>query len=241
VLDTRPGPEQVGYTGEKPTAGQTVDLQIGGVAGVPANGVSAVVFNVTATDATAPGFVTVWPTGQALPTASSLNLGAVGATAPNQVTVPIGTGGKVSFFTQSGTHLLADLAGYYTVSSGFTPLTPARILDTRPGPGQIAYTGDKPGAGATVSVAVAGHGGVPSTGVGSVVLNVTATEATGPGFVTVWPGQTARPNSSVLNLTAVGDTRPNAVLVPLGTDGSVNLFTQSGTHLVVDVAGWFPG
>ena len=241
VLDTRPGPEQVGYTGEKPTAGQTVDLQIGGVAGVPANGVSAVVFNVTATDATAPGFVTVWPTGQALPTASSLNLGAVGATAPNQVTVPIGTGGKVSFFTQSGTHLLADLAGYYTVSSGFTPLTPARILDTRPGPGQIGYTGDKPGAGATVSVAVAGHGGVPSTGAGSVVLNVTATEATGPGFVTVWPGQTARPNSSVLNLTAVGDTRPNAVLVPLGTDGAVNLFTQSGTHLVVDVAGWFPG
>ena len=87
---------------------------------------------------------------------------------------------------------------------------------------------------------VAGRGGVPLTGAGSVVLNVTATEASGPGFITVWPGSTDRPNSSVLNLTYVGQTRPNAVLVPIGADGTVNLFTQSGTHLVVDVAGWFP-
>jgi hypothetical protein len=155
--------------------------------------------------------------------------------------VPIGAGGKVSFYTLSGTHLIADLAGYYTESTGFTPLSPARILDTRPGPDQNGYTGDKPGAGATVSLVVAGRGGVPATGAGAVVLNVTATEASAPGFITVWPGQTDRPNSSVLNLTYAGETRPNAVLVPIGADGTVNLYTLSGTHLVVDVAGWFPG
>ena len=43
-------------------------------------------------------------------------------------------------------HLLADVAGYFTAGGGFTPLSPDRILDTR-APG-IGYTGAKPGAGA---------------------------------------------------------------------------------------------
>ena len=57
-------------------------------------------------------------------------LEGAGATAPNQVTVPLGAGGKVSFYTLSGTHLIADLAGYYTESTGFTPLTPAATISS---------------------------------------------------------------------------------------------------------------
>ncbi len=240
IMDTRPGATQLGYTGVKPAAGATIDLQISGNGGVPTTGVAAVTLNVTATEATAPGFVTVWPSAQTRPLASSLNLDAVGATAPNQVTVPIGSNGKISIFTQSGTHVIVDLVGYYTISTGFSPLTPARLMDTRPGPTQLGYSGNKPTAGQTVSVAVTGHGGVPTAGVGSVLLNVTATEATAPGYVSAWPGKTTQPNASILNLTYTGQTRPNAVLVPVGSDGTVNLFTQSGTHLIVDVNGWFP-
>jgi hypothetical protein len=44
--------------------------------------------------------------------------------------------------------------------------------------------------------------------------------------------------TSVLNLSAAGQTRANAVFAPVGADGTVALYSQSGTDLVVDVTGW---
>src|ERR1700709_1659637 len=61
------------------------------------------------------------------------------------------------------------------------PLTPARLLDTRSGDG-----GTKLAARATLTLAVAGHGGVPSDGVAAVVLNGTALRSTAGGSVTAW-------------------------------------------------------
>jgi hypothetical protein len=46
-------------------------------------------------------------------TASNLNLTA-GGTTPNLVVAKIGVGGLVCLFTQTGTHLIADINGYYT-------------------------------------------------------------------------------------------------------------------------------
>ena len=46
------------------------------------------------------------------PLASTLNLRA-GDTRANAAILPIGSGGKISYFTQSGTNLLADIAGFY--------------------------------------------------------------------------------------------------------------------------------
>jgi hypothetical protein len=112
VLETRVSEGQRGYSGAKPVAGQTVELVVAGVGGVPA-GARAVVLNVTGVEASGAGFVTVWPCGSARPTASNLNLDR-GETAPNLVVAPVGVGGKVCVFTQSGAHLLADLSGYFT-------------------------------------------------------------------------------------------------------------------------------
>ncbi len=236
LLDTR----QASYGVPKPAAGSTTTLKVAGTAGVPTSGVSAVTLNVTGTDATAAGFVTVWPSLAPRPNASSLNLDA-GGTAPNQVTIPLGTDGSIAMFSEMGTHLIVDIVGYYNATSGFTSLVPTRVMDTRPAPNQLGYTGDKPAAGATVPVKIAGVGGVPATGAGAVILNITATDATAPGFVSAWPVGTPQPNASVLNLSFTGQTRPNAVVLPLGADGSINLFTEAGTHLIVDVTGWFPG
>ena len=97
----------------------------------------------------------------------------------------------MSLFSQSGTDLIADVAGYYelvaaTTSAGrYTPLPPIRILDTRisvgtPGTNSVA-------ADSKIDLVVAGRGGVPATGVSTFVLNVTAAEALGVGYVTVWP------------------------------------------------------
>ena len=78
---------------------------------VPATA-SAVVLNITGVDATEAGYVTVWPCGQDMPTSSSLNLLA-GETRPNLVVSQVGAGGEVCIFTERGTHLLADLAGWF--------------------------------------------------------------------------------------------------------------------------------
>jgi len=59
------------------------------------------------------GFVTAYPAGSPLPLASNLNLEGPGQTLPNHVTVPLGTGGAFTLYTQSGSHLIADLTGYY--------------------------------------------------------------------------------------------------------------------------------
>lgn len=238
VLDTR-ADSRVGYNGDKPASGATVDVQLGSAQGLPASGVAAVVLNVTATEADGPGFVTVWPTGNARPWASSLNAVA-GGTISNQVTVAPGAGGKVSIFVQYGMHVVVDFFGYYKAGQGFASAVPARILDTRPGPGQQDYSGAKPVAGQTVSLKVAGVGPVPAS-VKAVILNLTGTEAAAPGFVSAWPGGQPRPLTSVLNLTTSGQTRSNAVYVPVGADGTIQLFTQSGTHLVADVNGWLTG
>ena len=77
----------------------------------------------------------------------------------------------------------------------FTGLTPARLMDTRPGtPPSTATSGppDRSPGASRPTCTVAGRGGVPATGVGAVALNVTATNPTANGYLTVWPtGATA--------------------------------------------------
>jgi hypothetical protein len=243
LLDTRSdasatGP--IGYSGAKPGQGGVVTLGVRGQAGIPADA-TAVVLNVTATDATDAGFVTVWPTGQPRPTASSLNVERAGQTIPNQVIVPIGADGTVSLFTQRGTDFVVDASGWFGAGS-YQPITPTRVLDTRPAAapsGPLGYSGAKPGQGGIVVVRLPGVAGIPAAAK-TAVVNVTATEATAPGFVTVWPSDQARPNASNLNLEQPGQTIANAVVVGLSPDGEFSLFTQRGTHLVVDVVGWSP-
>lgn len=241
LLDTRVAGD---ITGGHPVApGGQVDLQVTGIGGVPATNVAAVVLNVTAAAALAPGFVTVWPTMQPRPQASNLNVTAVKQNIANLVTVRLGAGGQVSLFSQSGTDLVVDIAGYYepvgtsSRAGRYTPLSPTRILDTRISLG-VPGTTPVP-AGTKIDLAVAGHGGVPATGAAAVVLNVTAAESLGAGFVTAWPAGNPRPNASTLNVTFAGQNIANLVIVPLGANGAVSLYTQAGTHLIADVAGWF--
>lgn len=109
---------------------------------------------------------------------------------------------------------------------------PARLLDTRSGLGAPA------GATRQVTLAVAGRGGIPATGAAAVAVNVTVTAPAGGGFVTAYPGGTARPTASNVNY-ARGQTVANLVVVPVGADGTVVLYSSAPAHLVADVAGWF--
>lgn len=245
VLDTRPA-SAVSYTGAKPAARAQVNVTLAGQFGVPADAV-AVALNVTATEATLPGYVQVFPTNRAIAGGSSnLNASATGQTIANSVIVPLGDGGAVSFFTQTGAHLLADVAGYFKattvdVAGGrYKTVAPVRVLDTRP-TSLKGYAGAKPVAKGRVIATVAGAAGLPAVAdVAAVVLNVTATEATGPGFVQVAAAGALTPGaSSSLNVERAKETIPNLVIVPVSATGQVELYTQGGTHLLVDVLGWF--
>ena len=78
-------------------------------------------------------------------------------------------------------HCLVDVFGYFTTATGdrFTPVTPARLFDTRNG------TGIRPGkvpTGTPIEVQVAGLAGVPATGASAVVMNLTVTEPESRGL-----------------------------------------------------------
>jgi hypothetical protein len=226
ILDTR-------STGGPLGAGATMNLQVSGQGGVPATGVSAVVMNVAVTGPTAPSYLTVFPAGQVMPVAANLNFVA-GQTVSNLVTAKVGAGGQVSIFNAAGSvHVIADVAGWYDATgSKFHPLAPSRILDTRSGGGPV-------GAGATIDVQVAGQGGIPTTGVAAVVMNVAVTGATAPSYLTVFPAGLAMPLAANLNFLA-GQTVSNLVTAKVGANGQVAIYNPAGTtDVIVDVAGWF--
>src|SRR4029079_9842090 len=103
---------------------------------------------------------------------------------------------------------------------GFQPITPFRMVDTRTEGGPL-------GAGAAIDVAVLGRGGIPTTGVASVAINVTATGTTAPSFLTVWPSGTPRPATSTVNFFG-GQTVPNAAIVGVGANGALSVFNLAG-------------
>lgn len=249
LFDTRPTEPGNGPKGFVP-ADSEIDVQITGVAGVPSTGVSAVAMNVTATQVEGPGFVTAYAKGEQRPVSSNLNFTTPGDTIANFVIVPVGDGGKVTLYTLSGTHLLADVAGYFTengvstsaaapgsTSGRLIPITPTRVFDTRP---------DQPASGpkglvaadSTIEVQIAGRAGVPTSGASAVVMNLTATDTTAPGFVAAYPTGGALPTASNVNITGPGQTAPNLVIVPLGDDGKISLYTLSSLHLLGDVTGY---
>ena len=236
VLDSRSGTG--GYTTPW-SENQTRSLAVAGVDGVPAHA-DAVVLNLTVTNPTAASYVTAWPAGTGLPTASNINFTA-GATIANLVTVRVGAGGAIDLFNLFGrTDLVADVVGYFTPGTGdpFVALGPSRVLDSRIGTG--GYTTPW-GPGQTRALAVGGVSPVPADAT-AVVLNLTVTNPTVASYVTAWPAGTGLPTASNINFTA-GATIANLVTVRVGAGGAIDLFNLFGrTDLVADVVGYYlPG
>ncbi|WP_433302143.1 choice-of-anchor D domain-containing protein [Actinoplanes sp. CA-030573] len=254
VLDTRSG---VGAPAAKLGTQKTLDLQVTGRGGVPSTGVSAVVLNVTVTGSTAGSFLTVYPTGAARPTASSINF-AKGWTGANSVTVGVGTGGKVRIYNEYGaTHVIADVVGFYAANSSvipaagntdadFYPFTPERWVDTR-------ADGDAGRLGNGDYYQLGWDFGEFNSYVRAVAVNITAVSPNGSGYLSAWNGNTgAFPKTSTLNYTS-GRNVPNMAIVPtspcnetwcdasgIPMIGVINTNTSSATsttHLIVDIVG----
>ena len=241
IADTRVNSGFQGQNGRLGPGGM-LTIAVAGQGNVPASGVADVVLNVTATGPSVSTYLSVFPAGGAPPGTSNLNV-PPGVDQANLVAVALGTGGGVSIFNNAGSvDVVVDVEGYVDQSPPagaglFTPLPPARLYDSRPGsqPGHDTALGP----GGVDHVQVTGMGGVPPTGVGAVVLNLTATDVSAPSYLTAYPEGGTRASSSTLNPQAHLDLA-NRVIVPVGAGGMVDVFNNAGTlDIVVDVVGWF--
>jgi hypothetical protein len=234
LLDTRAeGPDDgvVGRLG----AGRALNVVVAGKVGVPANA-TGVIANITAVEPCDSGFLTVYPAGSPPPLASSTNYRTSDVVAA-LVTVRLGAGGAISVYTHAQTDVVVDVVGYFHANQGtlFNAVDPFRLVDTRP-------TGV--GGGQELRVPVRGVGTIPAgTGVTGAILNLTVTEPGAGGFLTVYPGPcnpANRPLASNLNFVK-DQTVANLVVAALGADGSVCIYSNVGSQIVVDAAGWLAG
>ena len=243
ALDTRPaqgGPVPAGWVAHKPAVGEIVRVEVPPDTGVPASGVSALVVNVTATEASGPGFLQAIPTGNGTGATSTVNYVA-NENAATHAIVPLGAGGTISVFTSNSSHIVVDVMGYITDSTEqsttaglFVPVPPDRYYDSRIAPNSI-HAG-----GSTVGVQLAGPPFAVPVGAAALSMNLTSDAATGPGFVTVYPADGAFPLASNLNYVATTPVA-NAALVKLSAAGTLNTFVNVATHVIVDVNGYFTG
>jgi hypothetical protein len=218
LVDTRSYPGPV-------VAGQVLTVQ------VPDSSVSsravAAVFNVTVTDPQEAGFITVYPCDAPRPVASNLNYVAK-QTVANLVMVGLGTSHAICLYTLSTTNLIVDLTGSFQAGTGqgFSGTTPTRILDTR--------TSTHLAAG---DIRVVALPGVPDRASG-VVVNMTATESQGPGYLTVFPCGESPPDASNVNYPANG-TVSNLVAVGVGVGSFICVLSFAAADVVVDLTGFY--
>ncbi len=249
VLDTRIG---LGAPTSPLLPATTTTLPIAGVGGIPATGVAAVVLNVTVTDPSAFGYLTVFPSAAARPTASSLNFNPH-QTVANSVTVGLGSSGAIDLFNSEGaTDAIVDVVGYYANSSlpiaqygagsQFRTLTPTRIFDTRD-------ADQGPALGPDEGFALPIDFGVDNAHVSAVAVNITAVTPSAPGYLTTWDGQADFPQTSTVNFTA-GTTVPNFAIIPTAPCTAtascaglpaIGIFNGStgNTHVVIDLVGFY--
>ena len=246
VLETRPGEITVDGAHQgvgRRTAGTTYELDIAGRAGVPADA-QAVMINTTAVFPDGPGFLTVFPCGQTLPTASSLNYTA-GQVVANAVLAKLGTNGQ-------HLHLHPRRHRHHRRRQRLRPRrrqpsahsSPARVLETRPGRDHRRRRSTKASDAAPparpTEVTVAGPRRRPRRRRKRSMINVTAVvPRTAPASSPCSPAATTLPTASSLNYTA-GQVVANAVLAKLGTNGRICIYTHAATDIIVDVNGYVP-
>lgn len=235
LMDTRSG---LGGSGRL-AMGSTTTLQVTGSSGVPSSA-SMVVLNVTSVAPASAGYVTVYACDTGRPVVSSLNP-TPGADRPNLVITPVAANGTICLFTVTDVDLIVDITGYISPmgAMSFTTTTPFRLTDTRDAshPELNAGTnGNLVPANGVITISVAGQRGI-APNAKAISVNITATNSPGSGYLTAWPCG-ARPATSSVNFSA-GDAVANGVVVPVSAAGTICVFANNDTHVIIDVNGWW--
>ena len=203
-------------------AGHTLRVPL---AGLVAGDAQAAVIDLAAVEPSAAGYLTAWSCDETKPPTSNLNyLG--GATRASHAVVTLASDASICVFTMAGTDVIVDVTGSYSEAQTalrFHPQAPARIYDSR-------VEGGRWNQGETRVIAVPANAA-------AVAINLTVTEPSAAGFVTVFPCDAVVPVVSNINYSA-GQVVAN--LVQTGTsNGSICVHSLSRTHIVIDLEGTY--
>lgn len=251
------------------SASKPFDLPVVGRGGLPKfvdadkdgfdDNVLAVVVNITVISPTQLGYLRAFPSGADEGNTSVVNFFA-NATVPNTAIIRPGQGGKmalrlVSPLAAGSAHVAVDISGWFSTSqysargSRLMPIAPIRAYDSA----LPAFGAKTLGPRSQIKVPIWGAADaskpsvpvVPNNpNIKGVVVNVTGVNSfpnSRPTYLSALPGRVpsgTQPSTSTVNLS-VGQVRANLAIVPVGPDGSINLFNLDGeVRLVVDVMGY---
>ena len=220
--------------------GVVVPVRVAGRGEVPDDAV-AVVMNVTAVNPVSRGFIRVFPCGSVVPNTASLNFSRAGTVIGNEIVARVGDDGRVCMVSDVATDVTVDVVGHVPAGSSLVPLGPARVLETRSGSGAATVDGrfesiGRLSGGRPFEVEVAGRAGVDGDA-SAVIVNVTAVNPDGRGFVRVYPCGSA-PNAASLNFSAAGMVAGNEVVAKVSAAGTVCVLSDVSTDLTMDVVGF---
>jgi YVTN family beta-propeller protein len=210
--------------------------------GVPTTA-TAYSLNVTVVPHGILGVLTLWPTGEDRPGISAMNSWD-GRTKANAAIVPAGSSGAISVYASNTTDVVLDVNGYFVPTPApsalaFYPLKPCRVADTRAATGPLggpylhgsAEPRQFPVLDA-VSCNIANNAQAYS-------LNFTVVPRRSQLWVlSTWPAGQPQSSTSTLN-APTGTVTANAVIVPAGNNGAIDLWASDDTDLVIDINGYF--
>jgi hypothetical protein len=238
VADTRnaTGP----FGGPSIAGGTSRDFVIPNSAcGVPATA-QAYSVNITVVPMVGLGHLTVWPSGQPQAPVSTLNSWD-GRAKSNSAIIPAGSGGAISIFASDTSHVVLDINGYFVPASNasalaFYSMTPCRIADTRwasgpfGGPALVAMRSRTfPIRQSTCNIPV---------GTQAYALNLTAVPNAPVGYLIAWAAGLPIPLAYSLFVQKPTPTA-DAAIVAADTAGSIQVFAQGATDLIIDINGYF--
>jgi uncharacterized repeat protein (TIGR03803 family) len=125
--------------------------------------------------------------------------------------------------------------GIFSQALQFVPVTPCRLVDTRP---ENGGSGPIPG-GTFQNFPIPQEGGcnIPDTAA-AYSLNVSVVPQGPLGYLTIWPTDENRPGVATLN-SLDGRIKADAAIVPAGTNGAVSVYVTNTSNLVLDINGYF--
>jgi RHS repeat-associated protein len=245
MVDTRNGTGTCdGSPCSTPAANHTTLVTAAGQAGLPSTGLHAVVLSITVVNTTASGQLTVAPGGSG-GGAATISYTS-GKTINETVIAPVDANGKISVVATTTVDWVIDVSGYFTVPTdtnlglAYQPLTPTNLVTSSTGTGPCVGAA----CGALVAstrqrVQVAGQAGVPSSA-GAVVGNLTLTNPAADGFARLNPtfaSGMGLGGDETINFNA-GKTRDTVVLVPLKSDGTIEIVSNQAAGWTLDITGY---
>jgi hypothetical protein len=222
--------QQCGFS-SRPAAGTRLPVELD-----PPAGAVAALINLTATDAAAPGYLTLESCGarSAAPTTSALTY-ATGDTVAAMAIVPLAADGRFCIYRSAAVHSLVDVSAFIG-SDGeplwYEPVTPARLTDTRLDGACQPELACQPGqlVGGTKQF-------VPTTSADARFVNLTVIDSRSPGYMQVGRCDDVGGQTSFSNLNATSAAaRANLALVP-PTESGTCAYSSSTTDVIVDELG----